>query len=98
MIYADRWYAMQTQPHHTFADRLAWVLAQRDLTTTDLHYETRIDRPNLARILAGEQEPRLGTLTKIAKATGASADYLIGLSSEPWLQADNLFQRKAASQ
>src|SRR5262245_61721764 len=43
-----------------------------------------IGRPNLVFIENGQtQDPRTSIVTAIAKATGVTTDYLVGLSDEP---------------
>lgn len=66
----------------TPAERLAWVLGQENLS--ELSKLVGKDRSTLANYRLQRRQPDLGTLAAICRATGTSADWLLGLKEEPW--------------
>ena len=55
-------------PKKTFIARLKALRRQQGLTQTALAKKARISREYLARLEIGQQDPTLGTMTKLAKA------------------------------
>lgn len=65
-----------------FRDRLAGLIAARDLSQSAFARETGLDRSTLAQLLseATPRLPRAETLVAVAVACGVSTDWLLGLS------------------
>ena len=55
-------------PKKTFIARLKALRTKRGLTQTALAKQAGISREYLARLEIGQQDPTLGTMTKLAKA------------------------------
>jgi len=55
-------------PKKTFIARLTALRRKQGLTQTALAKKARISREYLARLEIGQQDPTLGTMTKLAKA------------------------------
>lgn len=64
------------------SERLAWVLRQENLG--ELAELINKDRSSLANYRLGRRQPDLETLAAICRATGVSADWVLGLKDEPW--------------
>lgn len=62
--------------------RLAWVLRNENLT--QLARLVHKDRTTLANYRTERRQPDLQTLAAICRATGISADWVLGLREEPW--------------
>lgn len=67
-----------------FRERLEAVIARSGLSRSAFARQVGIDRSTLSQILSPKNDrlPRVETLAAIATATGASVDWLIGLSEE----------------
>ena len=68
----------------TFRERLAHVIDERGVGRTSFAAEAGIDRTTLSQLLSdgNRRLPRLETLLALTAATGASLDWLLGLSGE----------------
>ena len=68
----------------SFRERLAHVIGERGTGRTAFAAEAGIDRTTLSQLLSdgNRRLPRLETLLAVAGATGASLDWLLGLSGE----------------
>mgnify|MGYP001627246237 CR=1 FL=1 len=58
--------------------RLEKATRRPRLSVHELPLETRIQERTLRRYLARQSESKLSNLAKISRATGVSADYLVG--------------------
>ena len=67
-----------------FRDRLTTLLDEQGLSQAELSRRAGIDRSTLSQLLSSTNRrlPRVETLVAIAQASGASIDWLMGLSNE----------------
>lgn len=70
--------------------RLREALDAKNMSTTDLSWETRIPVRTIARWAAGETEPKLSKAHLIAKALGTTTDYLAGVGPDKPVSAPDL--------
>lgn len=59
---------MPSKPADAFRRNVSTLLAERDMTMTELSLLTGIARPNISRILAGSEQVTLDRAGRIAKA------------------------------
>lgn len=64
-------------------ERLAWALRQENLA--ELSQLVGKDRSTLANYRLRRRQPDLETLAAICRATGISADWILGLQEDPWV-------------
>jgi transcriptional regulator with XRE-family HTH domain len=57
--------------------------ARVGLSQKELASDSDISQNSLSLIEKDQTDPRVSTITKIAKRLGVSTDYLVGLSEEP---------------
>jgi len=65
-----------------FSERLLALRAEKGLSQADVAGETGITTRTYQRYEAGEREPVVSTLIRIAGFYGVTADYLIGRSEK----------------
>ncbi len=63
-----------------FSERLLALRAEKKLSQADVAGETGITTRTYQRYEAGEREPGVSTLIRMADLYGVTADYLIGRS------------------
>lgn len=65
-----------------FADRLARILGERNMSNAELARRCGIHPNTIGVYVAGSHEPTAGKVAAISKALGVSADWLLGLTEE----------------
>lgn len=73
-------------PLTTFPRRLRITLAALDMTSADLMRRTTLGSSQISEYLNGRNEPKISSIRTICEALGVSADFLLGLSDEMWIQ------------
>ncbi len=62
-------------------NRIAAIRKEKDITQVELSYRCEIERPNMRRIEAGNTNPTILTLKKVATALEISLKELVDFSS-----------------
>lgn len=83
----------------SFRERLAELVEQADMSQTAFAGEAGIDRSTLSQLMsAGNRRlPRVETLVALARATGVSVDWLLGLSVDGPIRTDIVKEEFAVS-
>ena len=66
-----------------FSKILQELLASRGQSQKWLAQEAKTTEPTISRYIAGQHQPEISTVMKIAKALKVSVDYLCGLTDSP---------------
>lgn len=67
---------------HNFAPRLIQARNEMELSQRDFAEVLNISKSTIASYEVGRTEPSLEMLAKIAKATGHTTDYFLGLADD----------------
>ncbi len=83
----------------SFRDRLRELLQQDGRSQVAFATDAQIDRSTLSQLLSANNRrlPRVETLLAISRSTGASVDWLLGLSSEGSIRADIVQEQLSVS-
>lgn len=73
---------MEKNENDNFAVRLMRAQTAAGLTAAGLARQISVHHSTIQQFYNGESEPKLGTLTKLAKALGVSTDYLCGMEEQ----------------
>ena len=68
-----------------FSEKLKAVRVIRDITQAELSKATGIDTSQIANFEFGNRKPSLDNLKKLCVGLNVSADYLLGISEEPFI-------------
>lgn len=90
---------MSEQVVGSFRDRLAQLVEQAGVSQTAFAAEAGIDRSTLSQLMSSQNRrlPRVETLVALARSTGASVDWLVGLSAEGPIRTDIVKEELAVS-
>lgn len=82
-----------------FRERLARLQDEHDLTQAELARRAGVDRSTLSQLLspANRRLPRADTLIALSQATGASIDWLLGVSNEGQARAELVVEQATRS-
>lgn len=82
-----------------FRERLGHLVKQSDQSQSGFAREAGIDRSTLSQLLSTRNRrlPRVETLVAVSRATGASVDWLLGLSSEGQVRTDIVREQLSVS-
>lgn len=62
---------------NTMADKIKALLEERNMSQKELAAETKVTEAAISNYISGEREPRGAILLNIAKALGATTDFLL---------------------
>ena len=82
-----------------FRERLSELIYQSDHTQSEFARQAGIDRSTLSQLMSTQNRrlPRVETLVAISQTSGASVDWLLGLSQEGQIRTDILREEPAVS-
>ena len=66
----------------TFAEEVRKILNNRDMTISDLSFNSRVREGTIRKILDGNSDPRVSTAKRIADGLGVSLDSLVESENE----------------
>ena len=83
----------------SFQERLVELVDQADMSQTAFAAEAGIDRSTLSQLMSARNRrlPRLETLVALARSTGVSVDWLLGLSVDGPIRTDIVKEEFAVS-
>ncbi len=84
----------------SFRERLGQLVEQAETSQTAFAGEAGIDRSTLSQLMSARNRrlPRVETLVALARSTGASVDWLLGLSAEGPIRTDIVKEELSVSQ
>jgi transcriptional regulator with XRE-family HTH domain len=81
-----------------FGQRLAAVLAERNMTQLELAARVGVTRTAMSRYVSGDREPRFVTLVRIAEELGVHVDELISSNANSVETALRIVARTALTE